>query len=1056
MRGVTGRWVPYGLPSAHALLEAIRHAKATEALAPVTVVVASNQVGVSVRRQLASGSLGPTSGAGPGLVGVTFATPYRLAELLGAAELAAQGRRPVSTPVLAAAVRSVLRVDAGVFAPVAAHPATEAALVASYRELRDLTDEALDALRRQSRRAGEVVRVQRATRAHLVGGWYDEEDLMEAATSVAASGATTAATGSVVVYLPQRLSRHAGALLVAVGAETGLTVVAGTTGVARADAEVAQSVDRLGLCATAPDQSVLASVVGPTTTRLVTASDADDEVRAAVRVVVDAARAGRSLDRIAVLHASQEPYGRLLHDHLEAAGVATNGAAEVPLAGRLASRSLLAFLALPTTDFRRQDVFTWLTGAPVLDGGRVVPAGAWERASRTAGVVGGPQDWDRQLRRAADQLDIQAANLDADAEEPQWRGDRARSDAESARSLRRYVLGLIDRLAAAQAAVPWSERVRWTKQLLVDLLGGPTRRDRWPLAERRAADRLELALDRLVALDEVDGPVGLDVFTRTLTVELESDLGRTGRFGEGVLVGPLSMAIGVDLDLVVMVGMAEGTFPVTVREDSLLPDDDREVARGELALRAGHVDRLHHHFLAVMSGAREQVLCVPKGDLRRSRDRVPSRWALDVASELAGRTMWSADLLAEPAHDWLSHVASFDAGLRTAVPATAQEHRLRRLLAASPTRSGLQEYAAGFDATLGHAVSAVDARLSTTLTRFDGNLEGLTVPSPVDLGSSATRLETWAACPHRYFMRHTLHIEALEQPEDALQITPIERGKLVHAALERFVVEALHSGHLPEPAEPWSAEDRRRLATITTELCARFEQDGLTGRAIFWHRDRRRILAEMDTFLTKDDDRRRGERCRPLAAELGFGSDGAPPVLFPLGDGRHLPLRGKADRIDQSDDGALWVIDYKTGKADSYKKLNADDPAQGGLRLQLAIYGLAARQHARRPDAPVRAEYWFTSKAGRFERIGYPVDDDVVAKVGDALGTIVSGIEAGLFPAHPQPHSTSPFTDCQYCDPDNLGTTELLRRWERKVQDPVMGTYLALVAPSDAQPEEEP
>ena len=66
--------------------------------------------------------------AGPGLIGVDFLTPYRLAELLGAASLAAQGRRPVSTPVLSAAIRGVLTTEPGVFGPVADHPATEAAV----------------------------------------------------------------------------------------------------------------------------------------------------------------------------------------------------------------------------------------------------------------------------------------------------------------------------------------------------------------------------------------------------------------------------------------------------------------------------------------------------------------------------------------------------------------------------------------------------------------------------------------------------------------------------------------------------------------------------------------------------------------------------------------------------------------------------------------------------------------------------------------------------------------------------------------------------------------
>ena len=205
-------WVRYGREGAEALRATIAAIKGEEPLAPVTVVVSSNHVGVATRRLLASGALGPVSSRGVGLAAVTFATPYRLAELLGAPVLAAAGRRPVSTPVIAAALRSALRADAGLFAPVAEHPATETALVAAYRELRDLSPAALDAVARTSRRAADVVRLHRAARAHLETGWYDEEDLMAAATG-ALGAAGTVDPGAVVVYLPQRLSLHAGRLL---------------------------------------------------------------------------------------------------------------------------------------------------------------------------------------------------------------------------------------------------------------------------------------------------------------------------------------------------------------------------------------------------------------------------------------------------------------------------------------------------------------------------------------------------------------------------------------------------------------------------------------------------------------------------------------------------------------------------------------------------------------------------------------------------------------------------------------------------------------------------
>ena len=128
---------PYGRAAAQALRAEIARAKEHSPLAPVTVVVPGNSVGVAVRRLLASGELGPVSSAGVGLIGVNFLTAYRLAELLAAPRLAAAGRRPVSTPVVAAAVRRVLadRARPRCSRRVAEHPATEEALVSAHREL---------------------------------------------------------------------------------------------------------------------------------------------------------------------------------------------------------------------------------------------------------------------------------------------------------------------------------------------------------------------------------------------------------------------------------------------------------------------------------------------------------------------------------------------------------------------------------------------------------------------------------------------------------------------------------------------------------------------------------------------------------------------------------------------------------------------------------------------------------------------------------------------------------------------------------------------------------
>ncbi|MEX0791241.1 MAG: PD-(D/E)XK nuclease family protein, partial [Actinomycetota bacterium] len=633
------------------------------------------------------------------------------------------------------------------------------------------------------------------------------------------------------------LSIHSGRLIASLERRTHITVIAGTTGSPRADAEAATSLARIGCTSDQPAEFDPCDLATETRTRFVTASDADEEVRAAVRAVIDAVRSGTPLDRIAILHASPQPYARVIHDQLAAAGIGYNGASVMKLSQRPAGRVLLQMLALPEGGFRRQDVFAWLAGAPIHHHGRWAPVTAWERLSRAAAVVAGRHDWDHLLAGLAEDREQRAAQSEQNPEEPAWKAERYREEAGRARSLRSFMLELVDNLAQAAAAPRrWGEHAAWAKALLDASLGGPNRRDSWPEAESKAAEKVELALDRLAALDHVEGPVALDVFTRTLELELDNDLGRVGRFGEGVLVGSIAMGVGLDLDLVIVLGLAEGTFPARVRDDSLLPDQERETTNGDLPLRRQRIDREHRQLLAALAGAERHLLGGPRGDLRRSSERIPSRWAVDLASAIAGQRWWSQDLL-HAKNGWVDHVASFSAGIhRPGFPATGQEYRLRAR-AAGPTG----------DPVIAAGERTVAARRSREFSRFDGNLAGLAIPSPADHVTSATRLERWAKCPYGYLLQVVLGIEEVDRPEDELTIPPMVKGSLVHQVLEQFIKEVIARppAEQPGPGDAWTGQDRRRLTAITRQVCAEFEAKGLTGRPIFWKRDRPRIEADL-------------------------------------------------------------------------------------------------------------------------------------------------------------------------------------------------------------------
>ena len=270
---------PYGEPAFHALRAAVDRVQAGDPLAAVTVLVYSNAVGVAARRWLA---------AHGGIAAAQFVTTFRFAELLGGQALAAGGKRPVSTPVIDVAVRQVLAASSGLFQPIAHHQATITAMRNTYRDLRHLPPPMRHHLATHgSHRGREVVRLCGEVHRTLRRDWYDEADLLHAAAQAAAQ-----APSRTVVFLPQRLRPSEQSLLDALAEHGEVVLLEGEhlvpTGV---------PVD------------------------LVDASDADEEVRQAVRVVAAAVHDGMPLHRIGIVWPRNEPYARLVGEHLHAGGV---------------------------------------------------------------------------------------------------------------------------------------------------------------------------------------------------------------------------------------------------------------------------------------------------------------------------------------------------------------------------------------------------------------------------------------------------------------------------------------------------------------------------------------------------------------------------------------------------------------------------------------------------------------------------------------------------------------------------------------------------------------
>ena len=183
---------------------------------------------------------------------------------------------------------------------------------------------------------------------------------------------------------------------------------------------------------------------------------------------------------------------------------------------------------------------------------------------------------------------------------------------------------------------------------------------------------------------------------------------------------------------------------------------------------------------------------------------------------------------------------------------------------------------------------------------------------------SITEVETWIRDPYAIHARHVLGLKPLEPLErDA---DPALRGTVYHDVLARFVDER------PEGETPGAAHTRLRE----------------TAKAIFdKHAVPREIAASwLPRFLEIGRLFIAWEAARAGEIEQSLVEVGGEIEL----DGTGFTLRGRADRIDLTSDGAIAVFDYKTGVTPSAKQARIFSP-------QLSLEGRMAQLGAFGPEA---------------------------------------------------------------------------------------------------------
>lgn len=1032
-----------GAPAAleDALLAEVAGQRARDPLAPVDVLVGGILQRPYLQRRIADTS--------PGLVNVRLSTLGELGVRLGEPALAASGRRPLPAIAERAYVREAARASQGYFEPVAATPGFAEVARRLLRELRQEgiapdTFARLATTHAESRGKGEALADLYRRYLEGRGSAYDGEDALAAADPARYDGA------ALFLFGIWRLGAVARGVIGRLAGRVPVTVLLPSVA-PDADAAHAELRDWLAahgaatqhLPAPAPEttlallQQRLFAHEGPVdrdgTVDLVSAPDPLSETREAARTCLAWAAEGIAFRETAVAYRQADVYRPLVEAVFTEAGIPVYLDDGPSLAERPLGRRVLALLDLIDSPLRRRDVIAFLSDGRLPRETRErfgrVPAARWDSASRRAGVVEGIEQWRDRLGL----LREREARAAAEDGAPEWVQRRV----EDCDTLLAFVEALAADLERRPERASWADSLAYLRGLLATYVDG--------------VEEVAGYLDQLAELDRLVPEVDFPRFVEAVRAEVQAlkagdlDEGQQGAFGRrGVNVLDANQLRGLRFRAVCVLGLTERSFPPPPRQDPLLLDGERarlnEAGALTLPLRAQGADPEPLQFALGVHAARERLLLATRrAEEAGGRVQLPSSFFRAAASVLEGRRVTVEEV------PGLASVRSLPAG-RVGAGSPDQA-----LTVGERDRTLLE-----LDADLGRAVlerlepraARADvlrrARWATrTLTPFDGVFaDPAAAEALAELVAehvfTATRLEAYASCPFSYLLANVLRVRPLEEPEAVLRMEPMTRGNVMHAILQRLVVER---AALPAPAD--ADEQRRLLLAIADEELGRAEAEGLTGMPLLWAADRRELLDDLAAWLEL-------ELGRPAPAdswvEVTFGPTWSDGPRSPLASdeplrldvaGREVRLGGKVDRIDAGAGGAYHVTDYKSGAG---RGLPKDGQLGGGRALQLPLYLLAGAMLLRCDPRAGEAAYQVISRRGRLKRIAF-TGADLEARRADldaVLDRIVSGVAGGDF--HPAPDAGT----CRYCDFAGLCDVGRQRIYERKQADPRIVSFRAM------------
>jgi ATP-dependent helicase/nuclease subunit B len=749
-------------------------------------------------------------------------------------------------------------------------------------------------------------------------------------------------------------------------------------------------------------------------------------------------RPGRDLSAICVSMVRPQEYTQLFRETLRRYEIPANITDRYNLHQSPLVVSIMSLLTLPERNYRLTNIMRALSSPYLRFGDRSAPldAGNIYAVASLLKISGERTSWIRRIDERLAAVRERLRMADEEFEGPEFR--RQESMLVKARSDLAVLFALLARFDEPMRPYEFKQRLCALLEevhILESLLDGRGADLDALEVDTRAYQKFCGFIDEFLEILEVEGKgkerQPLSFYADRLRQAVSQErFNIRQKYGYGVNVTSFSETRGLRFEVMIMVGLIDGEFPLVYQPEIFFSTPRRE--RKERY----HLQEQRYLFYQALTNYSERCYLTYPLTIG-GKETVPSSFldALREAAALEGDDKAFSELVARDIHskEELHTYAGALLGKKAdGAPADADWERCRTELGATFDRMRL-------------AMDVERSRGSrTALPEYNGIIGAHVSPGAREALEqlrhrvySVTQLESFGKCPFQYFADRVLRLNVIEEPEEGL--TPIERGDLLHEILFEF-----YSARRKRGAPPlWNSSDDE-FARANAEVQA-IANAAITAMNVT------DILRDVENETILGSDRREGILHEFLIRERGRETS-TTPAFFEAAFGRkveserridphlrhpgavtagNVQLRGKIDRIDVGE-SFFSIIDYKSGRNPGREEIDL------GISLQLPLYLYAVERillEVQEKKLMPAAGMYYILKSPVKEKVGIASDehngeafprsrasrqlvpDDaelrrVIDRAVAFVNEYVDTIAKGSFPVEPK----DPRRVCAYCD----------------------------------------